>query len=112
MKPLIEVRRYITRAGVDVVGSWLSDLRNRRARAKITARIGRLSFGNFGDCKALHEGVWELRIDEGPGYRLYYSMIGRTCVLLLCGGDKRKQESDIARAVECLIDYKERTSKP
>lgn len=95
-----------------MVGGWLSDLKDRRARAKITARIGRLALGNFGDCKPLHEGVWELRIDEGPGYRLYYSIIGKTCVLLLCGGDKRKQGADIRRAMEYLRDYEERTSKP
>jgi putative addiction module killer protein len=50
-----------------------------------------LADGNFGDCKPLRDGVWELRIDYGPGYRVYYAMVGRTCVLLLCGGDKRKQ---------------------
>ena len=54
----------------------------------------------------------ELRIDWGPGYRMYYAMLGRTCVLLLCGGDKRKQASDINRAIEYLHDYKERTRKP
>ena len=75
-------------------------------------RIDRLSLGNFGDCKSLREGVSELRIDWGPGYRMYYAMLGRTCVLLLCGGDKRKQASDINRAIECLHDYKERTRKP
>jgi len=53
--------------------------------------------------------LYELRIDVGPGYRVYYAMIGKTCVLLLCGGDKRKQDSDITRAVEYLKDYKERT---
>jgi putative addiction module killer protein len=82
------------------------------ARARIATRIDRLSLGNFGDCKALREGVSELRIDWGPGYRLYYAMVGRKCVLLLCGGDKRKQTSDIKRAIEYLEDYKERTRKP
>jgi len=61
---------------------------------------------------SLREGVSELRIDWGPGYRMYYAMLGRTCVLLLCGGDKRKQSSDIARAIEYLQDYKERTRTP
>jgi putative addiction module killer protein len=54
-------------------------------------------------------GVWELRIDYGPGYRVYYAMVGQTCVLLLCGGDKRKQASDIAKAIEYLRDYKQRS---
>ena len=59
--------------------------------------------------KVLREGVSELRIDWGPGYRVYYAMLGRTCVLLLCGGDKRRQASDIKRAIEYLEDFKERT---
>jgi len=94
-----------------LVGEWLAGL-ELNARARIAIRIDRLSLGNFGDCKSLREGVSGLRIDWGPGYRLYYAMVGRTCVLLLCGGDKRKQSSDIKRAIEYLEDYKERTRKP
>lgn len=108
---MIEIRRYTTRLGKDVVGDWLASLEDN-ARARIATRIDRLALGNFGDCKPLREGVSELRIDWGPGYRLYYAMMGRTCVLLLCGGDKRKQSSDINRALEYLKDYKERTNKP
>jgi putative addiction module killer protein len=108
---VIEVRRYTTRSGADLVGNWLAGL-ELNARARIATRIDRLSLGNFGDCKPLREGVSELRIDWGPGYRLYYAMVGRRCVLLLCGGDKRKQSSDIKRAIEYLEDYKERTRKP
>jgi len=108
---VIEVRRYTTSSGKDVVGDWLAAL-ELSARARIATRIDRLSLGNFGDCKPLREGVSELRIDWGPGYRLYYAMVGRTCVLLLCGGDKRKQSSDIKRAIEYFEDYKERTRKP
>ena len=73
------------------------------------ARIDRLSLGNFGDCRALRGGLSELRIDWGPGYRVYYALVGRACVLLLCGGNKRKQSSDIKRALEYLNDYRERT---
>jgi len=100
----------MNRSGKDVVGDWLARL-ELNARARIATRIDRLSLGNFGDCKPLREGVSELRIDWGPGYRLYYAMVGRTCVLLLCGGDKRKQSSDIKRAIEYFEDYKERTHK-
>jgi putative addiction module killer protein len=107
----LEIRRYVNRAGKDVVGDWWAGL-DAPLRARIAARIDRLSLGNFGDCKFLREGVSELRIDFGPGYRMYYAMLGRTCVLLLCGGDKRKQASDITRAIEFLHDYKERTRKP
>jgi putative addiction module killer protein len=73
------------------------------------ARIDRLAVGNFGDCKPLGGGEFELRIDWGPGYRVYYAMIGRTCVLLLCGGDKKRQPSHIQRAREYLKDYWERS---
>jgi putative addiction module killer protein len=105
----MEVRRYLTASGRDVFGEWLSELRDVRTRAKIVARIDRLSAGNFGDCKALRGGLFELRIDWGPGYRVYYAMVGKECVLFLCGGDKRKQSSDIKRALEYLRDYMERT---
>jgi putative addiction module killer protein len=105
----MELRRYLTASGRDVFGDWLSRLRDARTRAKIVARIDRLSAGNFGDVKALRDGFFELRIDWGPGYRVYYALLGRSCVLLLCGGDKRKQVSDIKRALEYLKDYRERT---
>jgi putative addiction module killer protein len=85
---------------------------NGAAAARIAIRIDRLALGNFGDCKALREGVSELRIDWGPGYRLYFGRLGRESVLLLCGGDKRKQSADIERAIDYLKDYKERTAKP
>jgi len=67
------------------------------------------ALGNFGDCKSLHKGLFELRIDWGLGYRIYYAMLGTSCVLLVCGGNKRKQPSDIERALGYLKDYKERT---
>jgi putative addiction module killer protein len=105
---VIEVRRYVSRAGKDVFDDWLAQLADSRTQAKIAARINRLAAGNFGDCKPLRQGVCELRIDWGPGYRVYYAMIGRECALLPCGGDKRKQSPDIERALEYLKDYKER----
>jgi putative addiction module killer protein len=106
---LIEVRHYVTESGQDVISDWLIRLKDVRARAKVAVRIARLSVGNFGDCRPLREGVWELRIDWGPGYRIYYAMLGRTCVLLLSGGDKRKQTADIKRAIAYWNDYKRRT---
>jgi putative addiction module killer protein len=108
---VIEVRRYVAASGSDVVGDWLASLADLKARARIAARLDRLSLGNFGDCKGLREGVSELRIDWGPGYRVYYAMVGKTCVLLLYGGDKRRQSSDIRKAIAYLKDYKERTGK-
>jgi putative addiction module killer protein len=107
---LIEIRHYVSRAGKDLFDDWLSQLADARAQAKIAARINRLAAGNFGDCKPLRQGLSELRIDWGPGYRIYYAMLGKICVLLLCGGDKRRQSPDIERALEYLKDYKERTA--
>ena len=106
---MVEIRHYVSRAGKDVFDDWLTQLADARAQAKIASRINRLAVGNFGDSKSLRHGLYELRIDWGPGYRVYYAMIGRECVLLLCGGDKRKQSADIERAFEYFRDYKERS---
>jgi putative addiction module killer protein len=105
---VIEIRHFVTPAGEDVFDDWLTELADARAQAKIATRINRLAAGNFGDCKSLRQGLYELRVDWGPGYRVYYAMIGKACVLLLCGGDKRKQATDIEQALEYLRDYKER----
>ncbi|MBF5089766.1 type II toxin-antitoxin system RelE/ParE family toxin [Novosphingobium sp. NBM11] len=77
---------------------WLGSLRDRRARARIVVRLERLADGNLGDCKSLKDGVHELRIDYGPGYRVYFFQRGKELVILLCGGDKRTQKADIASA--------------
>ena len=76
-------------------GQWLEGLADWRAQARISARLIRLHNGNFGDCKPVGEGVWELRIDTGPGYRVYYARAGERLILLLVGGDKRRQQADI-----------------
>jgi putative addiction module killer protein len=83
----------------DVFQSWMSELRDKRARAKITARIARVAEGNLGDWKPIRGAVSELRIDHGPGYRLYFTRRGSRLILLLCGGDKRTQSADINRAL-------------
>lgn len=74
---------------------WLSKLRDRNAHARISARLNRVRLGNFGIVKALGDGVNELKIDYGPGYRVYYAMSGKTVLLLLIGGDKATQKQDI-----------------
>jgi putative addiction module killer protein len=76
----------------------LRKLRDEQARARIQIRIRRLSLGNFGDVKPVGEGVSELRIDYGPGYRIYFRQIGNLLVILLVGGSKKNQETDIAKA--------------
>jgi putative addiction module killer protein len=89
---MIEVRQTETYAG------WFKRLRDENAKARINVRIRRLSLGNLGDVKAVGDGVRELRIDYGPGYRVYFVQRGDTLVILLCGGDKRTQEKDIRAA--------------
>ena len=80
--------------------SWLSALSDQRARLQIVRRIIRVAAGNFGDAKSVGGAVSELRIDHGPGYRLYYTRHGKAVVILLCGGDKRTQSKDIRKARE------------
>ena len=91
---MIEIRQTETDA------EWFSSLRDRQAKARIDIRIRRLSLGNPGDVKAVGEGVSELRIDHGPGYRIYFVQHGQTVVILLAGGDKRTQDRDIKTALE------------
>jgi putative addiction module killer protein len=104
-----EIRRYVNAAGVDVFGEWFGALADRQAKARIRACLDRIGRGLFGDCEPVGEGVWELRVDWGPGYRVYYARAGQAILLLLCGGDKRKQQADISRAKDYWNDYKERT---
>lgn len=91
----------------DVFDRWLRDLRDTRARAKIAARIRRLSLGNPGDVKPVGEGVSELRIPYGPGYRVYYLARGPLLIVLLCGGDKATQDQDIGQAKTIAAQWKE-----
>lgn len=90
---------------------WLEALKDRRTRARIRTRIDRLALGNFGDHRALDGGIYELRIDWGPGYRVYFARAGNVILLLLCGGDKTTQQKDIEHAKAYLQDYKDRTQK-
>jgi len=91
---MIEVRQ------TDKYAEWFKSLRDRQARARINTRIRRLSLGNPGDVRPVGEGVSELRIDYGPGYRVYFVQRGETLVILLAGGDKRTQNRDIKTALE------------
>jgi putative addiction module killer protein len=90
---------------------WLTALNDAVARARIRARLARLMAGNFGDSEPVGDGVVELRIDWGPGYRVYFARLGQVVVLLLCGGDKRTQDKDIKRAKDYFRDYKARTAQ-
>ena len=91
---MIEIRQ------TDVYAQWFARLLDRQARARINARIRRLSLGNPGDVKPVGENISELRIDHGPGYRIYFVQHGQILIILLAGGDKRTQERDIKKAKE------------
>jgi putative addiction module killer protein len=91
---VVEIRQ------TDVYYQWFKGLRDRQAKARIILRIRRLSLGNFGDVKPVGEGVSEMRIDYGPGYRVYFIRRGEFLVVLLAGGDKQSQDRDINRALE------------
>lgn len=102
---MVEVRQYQTANGHVPFAEWLKALRDRQAVRAITARLTRLQAGNRGDWKPVGTGVFELRMDTGPGYRVYCGQDGETLVLLLCGGDKRTQTKDIERAHDYWKDY-------
>jgi putative addiction module killer protein len=102
---------YRTREGRLPFDEWLRDLCDANAVARVLARLGRVRRGNLGDCKPLGEGVSELRVDYGPGYRVYFGQKGQTLVILLCGGDKRTQDRDIRLAQQFWNDYQQRESK-
>ena len=105
------MRPYTTAKGQDLFGRWLDGLRHRQAQARIAARMTRLTNGNFEDCKPVGAGVWELRADWGPGYRVYYAIEGKRVVLLCDGGDKRSQDADIVRAIERWKEWQQRGKK-
>ena len=103
-----ELLAYRTREGRTPFNEWLDELGDQNIVARILARLARVRQGNLGDCKGVGEGVSELRVDYGPGYRVYFAQKGQTLVILLCGGDKRAQEKDIQRAKQYWCDYKQR----
>lgn len=98
---MIEIRQTA------VFARWLGRLKDGEARARITVRVFRLASGNPGDVRPVGGGLSELRIDCGPGYRVYFMRRGETLVVLLCGGDKRTQDKDIAAARELARAWKE-----
>src|SRR4051812_21035056 len=101
-----EVVAFRARNGRVPFEDWLDDLRDKRAVARVLARLARVRNGNIGDCKPLGDGITELRIDCGPGYRVYFGQRGNTLVVLLCGGDKGTQERDIRQAKQFWQEYK------
>jgi len=105
---VIELVYYQQENGHNPFTEWLSTLRDKMAKARIASRLRQVELGNFGDSKPVGEGVTELRIDVGAGYRVYCGRHGRCMVILLCGGDKDSQSKDIARAKVLWAEWKRR----
>ena len=105
---MFDLIHYADADGKDHFGRWLESLSDVQAQARVSARLIRLHRGNFGDCRAVGEGVWEIRIDWGPGYRVYYVIAGKQAILLCEGGDKRTQATDIQRAIARWKDWQQR----
>jgi putative addiction module killer protein len=106
----MQVLHYLDHRGHDVYQDWLDRLRDMTGRVAIQRRTDRIAdTGNLGIHDFCREGVWELKIDVGPGYRVYYVEIKKTIVLLLCGGTKRTQDRDITQAVTYWKDYQKRS---
>ena len=104
----IELLEYVTEEGLNPFRKWLDNLRDIQARARIRIRLNRVRLGNFGDSKSVGEGVVELRVKHGPGYRVYFGRSGNTVVILLCGGDKATQSKDVQMAKLYWADYQRR----
>ncbi len=102
------IEYYLTTHGRKPFKEWLDGLRDITARQKVRIRLDRVRLGNLGRNRSVGEGVYELKIDYGPGYRVYYGLEGKTVILLLVGGDKSSQEKDIARAQSYWNDHKGR----
>lgn len=99
------LRYYVAANGKRPFADWLRSLGDRNAAARVQIRLDRLRLGNFGDRRSLGKGLAELRVDVGPGYRIYFTLEGTSFVLLLCGGDKSTQKKDIRLAREYFADY-------
>jgi putative addiction module killer protein len=104
----MELLRYQREGGGEPFTEWLASLRDKAAEARIRVRLLRLEAGNFGDCEPVGDGVAELRIHVGAGYRVYFGRHGKSVVILLCGGDKASQAADIKRAKDFWSEWKRR----
>jgi len=102
------IRNYKTPDGREPFEEWLGSLKDKMVKAKVLERINRVRLGNFGDCKSLGEGIFELRVHYGPGYRVYFGDWNGVIVILLCGGSKRTQNRDINKAREYWQELKGR----
>lgn len=104
---VITVHEFVDKNGKSPYQDWLMSLRDARARAKIIIQVDRMELGNFGDSEPVGDGISELRIHFGAGYRVYYAKDGKNIYLLLCGGNKKTQKKDIVKAKEIWVEHKQ-----
>ena len=104
---MYRIEIFETTSGKRPFSKWLADLKDLNGRAKIRVRLDRVRLGNFGQCESVGDGVSELKINYGPGYRVYFGLKGKRIVLLLCGGSKRTQSKDISNAIAFFKEFKE-----
>jgi putative addiction module killer protein len=102
---MVDIRQYLGQDARNLFGEWFNRLSSEAAR-KVTTALYRIGLGNFSNVKGVGGGVFECRIDFGPGYRIYFGKDGEQIVILLCGGTKQRQQRDVALAKECWLDYK------
>jgi putative addiction module killer protein len=106
----VKVEFYVAPDGKVPLSDWLCKLKDSQVRARFRTRLNRVRLGNFGDYKSVGDGVFELRIDYGPGYRIYFGQLGEKFVLLLCGGNKHTQQANIQNAKQYLAEYQGRSN--
>jgi putative addiction module killer protein len=107
VEPVVEIRTFETRDGRVPFDEWFMGIRDMQTRARIETRIDRLALGNFGNCTSAREGVSELKMDFGPGYRVYFGREGNTLVILLGGGKKDTQDADMELARQYWREFKD-----
>lgn len=109
---MIDIREYVLRDGRSLFGKWFNRLTSEAAQ-RVTTALYRIGLGNFSNVKGVGGGVFECRINYGPGYRVYFGKDGEQIVILLCGGTKQRQNDDVALAREYWLDYKrQKRSRP
>lgn len=106
-----KIEYYVSDRGEQPFRDWLLALQDKEGRRKIWVQIDRLSLGNLGKCKSVGDGVMEAKIDFGPGYRVYFGLVGKTLIILLCGGDKSTQRQNIRTARTYWADFRRRHEK-
>ena len=107
---MYQIRHYLSPAGADLFLHWLKSVRDPVAKVQIVKRVNRMEQGNLGDTSFCGDGVWEMRVDVGAGYRVYYARAGSHIMLLLCDGDKRTQSADIKAAKKHWKDWQQRSA--